>query len=59
MFPIQLPDNGKRKKRFILSCPKKWNMKHFLTRVIVLVHSYFSEYQSNRIITSSILREKK
>lgn len=58
MFSIQLPDHGKRKKRPILLCPKRWNMKHFLTRVTVLLHSHCSECQSNRIITSSILREK-
>lgn len=46
------------KKRSILLCPKKWNMKHFLTGVKVVLHSHYSECQSNRIIMSAILREK-
>lgn len=48
-----------REKRFILLCPKKWNMKYFLTGATVLLHSHYSEYQSNNIITSLILRKKK
>lgn len=48
----------KEKERFILLCPKKWDMEYFLTRVTVLLHSHCSECQSNKNITSPVFRKK-